>query len=286
MIVPSSTSVNNSEPTCWPTIVANSERCFSTASAESAPAKTPRNDMAANWSRTIGTFAVGGLVAPSMRTARCTASSAIASHPSSSTPRPIVNEKPVCVSSPSTARETATHQASVRAYSACTPLVDAIATRETASPICAASILVARGSTEIARRSRSSASATLRSVGMSAWSSPVQGRDRLGGEPRRKQVELVGLGERRVLPGASDRVAHLVRGGVRSVRVAEPPARDQPDADAARFREREPFDLAAERARLGVARLLGVRLDGLVARRGLDRGRAQLVEVRHRCPRP
>ena len=124
--------------------------------------------MAANWSRTMGTFAVGGFAAPSMRTARCTASSAIASQPSSSMPRPIVNENPVCVSSPSTARETATHQASVLAYSACTPLVDAIATRETASPICAASIFVTRGSIEIARCSRSNASATFRSVGMFA----------------------------------------------------------------------------------------------------------------------
>ncbi len=103
-----------------------------------------------------------------MRTARRTASSATSSQPSSSMPRPIVNENPVCVSSPSTASETATHHASVRAYSASTPVVDAIATRETASPICAASILVARGSIEIARRSRSSASATFRSVGMSA----------------------------------------------------------------------------------------------------------------------
>ena len=46
--VPSSTSVNSSEPTCWPAIDAKSDRPFSTASALSAPASTPRNDIAAN----------------------------------------------------------------------------------------------------------------------------------------------------------------------------------------------------------------------------------------------
>ncbi len=49
---------------------ANSERPFSTLSALSALASTPRNDVAANWSRITGTFAVGGFTAPSMPTAR------------------------------------------------------------------------------------------------------------------------------------------------------------------------------------------------------------------------
>ena len=201
-------------------------------------------------------------------------------------PRPIVNENPVCVSSPSTASDTATHHASVRAYSAPTPVVDAIATRDTASPICAASIFDARGSIEIARRSRSNASATFRSVGMFAWSSRYSSAIGAAGRGRRQHVELVGLGERRVLARAADGLAHLVGRRVGRVRIAEPAVGDQPDAHAAGLREREALDLAAERARLRVARLLGVRLDGLVARRGLDRGRAQLVEVRHRCLRP
>ncbi len=60
----------------------------------------------------------------------------------------IVNENPVCVSSPSTASVTATTQASVRAYSRSTPSLVAIATRETASPTCARSSFVTRGSRE------------------------------------------------------------------------------------------------------------------------------------------
>ena len=286
VIVPSSTSVNSSEPTCCPTIDANNERCFRTASADSAPASTPRNDIAANWSSTIGTFAVGGFVAPNIRTARRTASSAMASQPRSSMPRPIVNENPVCVSSPSTASDTATHQASVRAYSACTPVVDAIATRDTASPIWAASIFDARGSIEIGAPLQVQRQRDLPVGGDVRLVLAVQLRDRCCRRRSRQHVELVGLGERRVLPRAPDRLAHLVGRRVGCVRVAEPAAGDQADPDAARLRERQPLDLTAERARLRVTRLLGVRLHGFVARRRLDRGRAELVEVRHPCPRP
>ena len=59
---------------------ANSDRPFNTLSAFSAPASTPRKFEAANGSRTIGTFAVAGLSAPSICTARSTASSAIGCH--------------------------------------------------------------------------------------------------------------------------------------------------------------------------------------------------------------
>ena len=169
--VPSSTSVNSSDPTCCPAIAAKSDRPFSTDSALSAPASTPRNDIAANWSRITGTFAVGGFTAPSMRAPRSTASPEIAPTSNSSIARVMRYENPVCVSSPSTASVTTTAQASVRAYSASTPAVEAIATRETASPTCARSIFVTRGSLEIVRRSSSSASSTFRSVGTSALAS-------------------------------------------------------------------------------------------------------------------
>jgi hypothetical protein len=64
----------------------------------------------------------------------------------------------------------------VRAYSAATPVVEAIATRDTASPTCASSIFVTRGSREIARASRASASAVFSSGGTSAEASRYSSR--------------------------------------------------------------------------------------------------------------
>ena len=127
---------------------ANSDRPFKTLSAFNAPASTPKKFEAANGSRITGTFAVDGFSAPSICTARSTASSATGCQARSSSPRVIVNENPVCVSSPATAKVTATAHASVRAYSRSTPSVVAIATRDTASPTWARSSFVTRGSRE------------------------------------------------------------------------------------------------------------------------------------------
>ena len=68
---------------------AKRERPFNTFSALSAPASTPRKLDAANGSSTTGTLAVDGLTAPSIFTARWTASSATGSHVSASRPRVI-----------------------------------------------------------------------------------------------------------------------------------------------------------------------------------------------------
>ncbi len=110
---------------------------------------------------------------------------------------------------------------------------------------------------------------------------PEQRRDRGGRLGRGEHVELVGLGEGGVLPRAGDGDAHLLDRRVGGVGVPEPSVTDQPHADAARFGELESLDLAAERARLGLSRLLGVGLDGLIALRSVDRRAHQLAEVRH-----
>ena len=190
--------------------------------------RTPRR----TGSSSTGTRAVGGFAAPNSRTARWTDSSAIDSHASSSSPRAIAYENPVCVSSPSVAIDTATHHASVLAYSADTPAVDAIATREAESPIWARSILVTRGSIEIVRRSRSSASATLRSAGIVGLIRTVELGHRLG-TARTPGSTLCSSGSasEAFSRARSNRLADFVDRRIRHLRVAEPAAADQADAD-------------------------------------------------------
>ena len=97
---------------------------------------------------------------------------------------------------------------------------------------------------------------------------------------------LVRGGERGVLPRSPDDLADVVGVRVSGPRVAQPGFADDPDADASGLRELEPLDLASERARFGSARLLSVRLDGLARLGGLDRGPAEIAQIRHRFPPP
>ncbi len=94
---------------------------------------------------------------------------------------------------------------------------------------------------------------------------------------------LVRRGERGVLPRSTDDLVDVVGVRVSGPRVAQPGFTDDPDADASGLRELEPLDLAPERARLGSARLLSVRLDGLARLGGIDGGPAEIAEIRHRC---
>jgi hypothetical protein len=107
--------------------------------------------------------------------------------------------------------------------------------------------------------------------------------------PRRRfgqYLVLVGTGERSVLASATDDLTDLVGVRVGRPRVAEPPVTDDPDPDPAGLRELEPLDLAAEGARLGVARFLRVGLDGLAGLGGVDGDATQVGEIRHRSPPP
>ena len=241
--------------------------------------------MPANGSSTTGTLAVGGF----WRTEH--AHRALAPPRSRSPPNPDrraaadLNEKPVCVSSPSTASVTASTRYRSVAYSACTPASSRSPPRDRVADL-GPSIFVARGSIDDRPPLQVEGQRHLpvrRDVGLVL---PVQLRDGRRGGGRREHVVLVRLGERGVLARAPDRLAHLVGGRVGRVRVTQPCAGDQADANPARLRERQPFDLAAERARLRLTGLLGVCLDGLVTRRRIDGRRASSSEVRHRCPQP
>jgi hypothetical protein len=113
-----------------------------------------------------------------------------------------------------------------------------------------------------------------------------QRRQRVGLGATGQDVVLVLGGERGVLACAGHGGPHLFDRRIRGVRVAQPSAGDEADADAARLAELQPLDLAPVRLDLGVTRLLGVGLDGLLALGRSDGGVDQLPQVRHRCPRP
>jgi len=70
------------------------------------------------------------------------------------------------------------------------------------------------------------------------------------------------------------------------VREPQTPVRDQPDADPPRFGEGEALDLAAMGLHRRRRTLLGEGLDLLVALGDLDRGQAEIQQVRHPCLRP
>ena len=208
---------------------------------------------------------MGGLTAPSIWTLRSTASSAIASRPSSSRPRAILNEKPVCVSSPSTASVTATHQASVRAYSAATPAVEAIATRLTASPTCAG---VHLGDARV--DGHGAALQVERHLHLRVRASPrpcPRGTARASGpRARSRGSTLNSSGSASAAFSRARRTASRTSSTEGSAAHAYPSRSSRIDAHAhaARFGERQALDLAAQGARLGLTRLLGVGLDRLV----------------------
>ena len=128
---------------------ANSERPFSTLSAFSAPASTPRKFEAANGSRMTGTFAVDGLLGPE--------------HLDRAVDRLIGDRLPRKVVEPARDREGEPRlglvaldreghgddpRVGARVLERRRPSVEAIATRDTASPTCARSSFVTRGSRE------------------------------------------------------------------------------------------------------------------------------------------
>src|SRR6266542_3207854 len=101
---PSSTSPRPGAPTCSPSLSANRLRCFCTASADRPASSTPIRLGAAMRSNTTGTVRVGGLVAPSRRTARSAASAATGSMSRSSIERALSIPYPTCDSPFSVAR--------------------------------------------------------------------------------------------------------------------------------------------------------------------------------------
>ena len=197
--------------------------------------------------------------------------------------RDAVAETRLDVSSPSTASVTATTHASVRAYSA--------ATRSSRRPRHATPRRRAEPGRPSSREDRSSRGAARgRAPSAPCRRSHVGGvlaeqlgdrRDDLAG---RQQVELVGLGERGVLPSARDRRAHLVDRRVGGVRIAPAARRGSAAPPRPGIRRTEPLDLPARRARLRLPRLLGIGLDALVGLGGLHRRPYEVAEIRHRCP--
>jgi hypothetical protein len=186
------------------------------------------------------------------------------------------------VSSPSTASVTTTTHASVRRYPASTPVVEAIATELTASPTCARSSFVTRGSRETAYRSSSSARRTLSSTGIAALASSNRSSGAASSAPGSPLCSSDSRGP--VVAGAADGGGDLLQRGVRRPGVPQPAAGDHPHPDAAGLRERHPLHLAAERLHLGRAALLGVGLDLLARLRRVDGGPDQVAQLRHRCP--
>ena len=99
----SSTRVTPLPPTCSPIRPAKNERPLATASPDRAPEITDSRVVAARRSNTTVRRPEDPLVAPSMRTARSTASAMARSGSSPSNPRPTEYPPPVWLPSPSPA---------------------------------------------------------------------------------------------------------------------------------------------------------------------------------------
>ena len=140
----------------------------------------------------------------------------------------------------------------MRAYSASTPAVEAIATLVTASPTCARSIFVTRGSLETNRDSRSSAICTLSAVGTSAEAASNSSGSAVTSAASGSTLNSSGSASVAFSRALTTAARTSSTRGVGGEGVAQPAVTDQPHAEPTGLGERQPFDLTAERARLGL----------------------------------
>ncbi len=126
--------MNDPVATFSPTRPAKNERPFTTASPESAEEMTDNRVETTRRSNTTVTRSDGGLIAPSMRVDRRTASWAARSASSPAKPRATLNPVPVWLSVPSPAMADADRKAEVRRVNARMPVVEARATSIRSSP--------------------------------------------------------------------------------------------------------------------------------------------------------
>ena len=120
--------------TASPTRPAKNERPFTTASPERAEETTDSSVEATRGSKTTVQRPDRALPAPSMRTARSTASAAALSGSRSAAARPTLKPLPVWVSAPSPAMADTERKAEVRRVAARMPVVEASATSTLPSP--------------------------------------------------------------------------------------------------------------------------------------------------------